>query len=160
MYILKKLLVILSICLLLFSFGGCECNRTSAINKQAQLDSPPALNILYQDKIIEAIKEAYSWTIDNNDGTICTMHADSSSIPPLTNNLTSLTVSPKSSLTLGFSNEPTNIAFTAWMDNKPIEQSVTDDKIVTSELKGSIIYEVIGTWEQGTVSYAFLVNVE
>jgi hypothetical protein len=159
MLFIKKLLIILSGYLLLFSPLGCN-NRDNTLNKQTQLGNPPALKILYQDKSIDAKRGTYSWTIDNNDGTKTTTNADSSAPPELVKDSTQLTVSPKSSLNLSFSDKPTDITINIWQDNKTIKQSIINDKVVTPELKGSVIYEVIGTWKQGTVSYAFLVNVD
>lgn len=160
MVLIKKSLIMFSICLLLFSLVGCESNGTSTLDKQTQLDRPPTLKALYQDRSIDAKRGTCSWTIDNNDGTETGIEADSCAPPELVKDSTPLTVSPKSSLTLSFSDKPIDITVNIWRDNKPIEQSIIDDNIVASESKGYIIYEVIGTWEQGTAYYAFLVNVD
>lgn len=46
-----------------------------------------------------------------------------------------------------------------WQGNKQVKQAVTDNKVVVPESSGSLIYEVIGEWEQGTVFYVFLVDI-
>ena len=160
MVLIKKSLIMFSICLLLFSLVGCESNGTSTLNKQMQLDSPPTLMVLYQDKSIDAKRGTYSWYADNNDGTGIGIEADSCAPPEMVKDSIPLTVSPTSSLTLSFSDKPTDITVNIWQDNQSIKQSIVDDKIVTPELKGSVIYEVIGTWGQGIAHYAFLVTVD
>lgn len=123
------------------------------------MKNPPTLKVLYQDKSIEAKRGAYSWTIDNNDGTKTTTNGDSAGPNELVKNSTLLIVPPKSTLTLDFSDKPETTIVNIWQDNKPIKQTITDNKLLIPELKGSIVYEVIATWKQGTVSYAFLVNI-
>lgn len=66
----------------------------------------------------------------------------------------------KSTLTLNFSDRPVYITVYIREDNKTLKQTVTDNKVVMSELKGSVIYIGIATWKQGTVWYAFLVNMD
>lgn len=152
----KKLFILFFICSLLFSLTACN----GPLDKQTQLNRPPSLKIFYRDKSIEAKTGTYSWDVDNNDGTVIGIENDSVAPPELVKNSTPLTVAPQSSLTLSFSDKPEDITVNVWQDNKPIEQSIIDDKIVTSGSKGPVIYEVIGTWEQGKVYYTFLVNVE
>lgn len=135
-------------------------NKTSVFNKKIELKNPPTLKVLYQDKNIEAKRGTYSWTIDNNDGTKATTLVDCSGPTELIKTMTPISVSPKSTLNLNFSDKPVNIIVNIWGDNKPIEQTIIDNNIITPELKGSVIYEVIATWEQGTVFYAFLVNID
>lgn len=149
---IKKLLSIFSLVFLLFSLIGCEGDK-------AELKSPPTLKVLYQDKSIDAVLGTYSWTINNNDGTATGIESDSAGPTELVKDATVLTVSPKSAITLNFSDKPKDIMVNIWQENKSIEQLVTDSKVITPELKGSVIYEAIATWEQGTAHYAFLVNV-
>lgn len=70
-----------------------------------------------------------------------------------------MTVPAKSTLTLSFSDKPTNINVNISSDNKAIKQKVIDGKIEVPELKGSFKYEVVANWRQATVTYRFLVNV-
>lgn len=145
----KKLFTIFFICSLLFSLAGCG----------SKADSPPSLKIIYRDKSIEAKTGTYSWDVDNGDGSFIGIEYDTVAPAELVKDSTPLTVPPGSSLTLSFSVKPEDIIVYAWQGNEPIKQSVTGDKIITPGSAGSIVYEVIGTWEQGTVRYAFLVNV-
>jgi hypothetical protein len=155
----KKLLTVFLLIFLLSSLVGCSDNKTGADNKKEELQSPPTLKVSYQDKSIQAVRGTYTWTTDNKDGTKKTINADTSGPTELVKNSTPLTVSPNSTITLNFSDKPEDITVNIWQENKPIKQIITDSKVTTPEFKDSVIYEVIATWDQGTVYYAFLVNV-
>ncbi len=169
MAVIKKWLLVLLICLLLFSLIGCENNKTSALDKEVQIDNPSALAVLfnpptlkvsYQDKSIDAKRGTYSWHIENDDGTRTGIEADAVAPPELVKNETPLSAPPKASLTLSFSDTPSDVTVDIWKDNEPIKQSLVGGKIVVPELNGTVVYEVTGKWEQGTVYYAFSVEVE
>jgi hypothetical protein len=159
MIYVKKLLAAFSLVFLLVSFVGCAVNNTGATSKKMELKVPPTLKVSYQDKGIEAVRGTYTWTVDNNDGTKATTNGDTAVLPELIKSSTPLIVPSKATLTLNFSDKPKSIILNIWQDNKPVQQAITDNKVITSELKGSVIYEVIAVWDQGTVYYAFLVNV-
>lgn len=158
MAIVKKSLIMFSICILLFSIAGCKSNST--LEQQTQLESPPELLILCENASIVAKTGTYSWTIDHGDGTGTGIEADSSAAPELVKDSIPLTVSPKSSLTLRFKNEPAAFTVNLWQGDQSIKQPIADNMIVVPETKGNAVYEVIGNWDQGTVYYAFLVNVD
>lgn len=95
MIFIKRLLVVFSIIVILFSHVGCEGKKVSIINKKTELKNAPTLKVLYQNKIIEAKQGTYSWTIDNNDGTQTTTNGDSPAPNELLKNSTPLIVPPK-----------------------------------------------------------------
>lgn len=66
---------------------------------------------------------------------------------------------PQYVLTLDFKDKPSDIKVNIWKNNKSIKQEISDNKIEVPETKGAVVYEVVVTWNQGTVRYAFLVNV-
>jgi hypothetical protein len=88
------------------------------------------------------------------------MEYDTVGPPELVKDSTPLTVPPGSTLTLSFSGNPEEITVDVWKDNEPVRITIIDGKIITPESEGLIVYEVTGTWEQGTAWYAFLVDVE
>lgn len=133
--------------------------QISNTNQQTFLNKPPVLKVLSQDKNINAITGTYSWTANNNDGTKTTVCADSANPTELVKESAPLTVSAKSMLTLCFNDKPSNIKVNIWKDNKSINQEISENKIEVPESKGTLIYEVIATWNKGTVSYVFLINV-
>jgi hypothetical protein len=146
------------ICLILFVFAGCE-KRSDSLNGNTQSSSPPTLTILYQDTSMDAVRGTYHWTYDNHDGTETTIEFDSSAPPELVKGASPLSVSPKSSLAFSFSDKPSDLSVSIWEENQSIQQAVVDNTIVTPELKGYAVYEITGTWVQGTVTYAFVVYV-
>jgi hypothetical protein len=94
------------------------------------------------------------------NGTKSTINADTSGPKELVKGSIPLVVPPKSVINLDFSDKPMSITVNIWQGNNIIKQAVTNNKIVVSESKGLIIYEVVGEWSQGTVCYAFLVQVD
>lgn len=159
MVFIKRFLVISSLSILLFSLIGCDGKKIGVANEKTELKNPPTLKVIYQDKSIEARRGTYTWTVDNNDGTNTTTNGDSPAPNELVKNSTPLIVPPKSNLTLDFTDKPENTIVNIWQDNKPIKQTITDNKLLMPGLKDSVVYEVIATWKQGTASYAFLVNI-
>jgi hypothetical protein len=156
---MKQITILLIAMLLGIFLVGCEYSEITTSNKQTFLDKPPILKVLSQDKNINASTGTYSWTTDNNDGTKTTIFADSASPPEVVKESTPLTVSSKSVLTLSFNDKPSNIKVNIWKNNNSINQEISDNKIEVPETKGAMVYEVVATWNQGTVRYAFLVNV-
>ena len=156
---MKKITISLIAMLLGAFLVGCKYSKITTVNKQTSLDKPPVLKVLYQDKSINAITGTYSWTTDNNDGTKTTTSADSPNPTELVKEATPLTVSSKSALTLGFNGKPSNINVNIWNNNESINQEISGNKIQAPETKGAVVYEVVAVWNQGTVRYAFLVNV-
>jgi len=148
----RRLLSVVLLGLLLFSLVGCG-------NEKVELVDPPILKVLYEDESIDAVQGTYSWTIDNKDGTKTSVESDSADPGQLVKNTSPLIVSPKSTITLNFSDKPKEVRVNIWGEEKVIEQEVTDNKVVIPNLKGLITYEVIATWEQGTVHYAFSVEI-
>lgn len=159
MVFIKRFLVIASLIVLLFSLIGCEGKKIGVANEKTELKEPPIIKVIYEDKNIEAIRGTFSWTIDNNDGTQTTTNGDSAAPNELVKNSTPLIMPPKSTLTLDFSDKPETMIVNIWQGNKPIKQTITDNKLLMPELKGSVVYGIVATWKQGTASYAFLVNI-
>ncbi len=109
----RNILYVFFIVLLLFSLVGCS--KTSI--QLDHLPKPPELNVLFQNQSIDAICGTYTWPI-NNDGTGSSIHADSGTPPELVKNSIPLSVSPKSLLTLKFSDiKPSSVYVNIWEDN-------------------------------------------
>lgn len=156
---------ILAICVLLllfsvlFSLAGSRGNKVSFFTKKTELKTQPSLKVMFQDKSIEAVRGSFSWTTDSWNGTKQTINACTSGPKELVIDSTPLSASPKSTITLNFSSKPDNITVNIWLDSQIIRQVAADNKLITPELKGPVIYEVVASWSQGTVCYAFLVDV-
>ncbi len=150
----KKLLTVVTVGFLVISLAGCSGNK-------AEVKSPPSLKVLYQDKSIEAARGTFSWSIKNKNGKIIsTINADTAGPAELVKGSAPLTAAPKSVLNLNFSDKPVNITVNIWQGTEIIKQTVIDNKVTIPESKASVIYEVVADWNDGTVCYAFLVNVD
>jgi hypothetical protein len=161
MRFIKKLLAVFSVGFLLISLVGCRDNRANFWGKKVEAESPPSLKVQYQDKSIGATRGSFSWATKNKNGKITSaVNADTVGPTELVKGSVPLTVSPKSSITLNFSDKPVNITVNIWQGSETIKQEVTDNKVITPESKGSMVYEVVADWDDGTACYAFLVNVD
>jgi hypothetical protein len=155
------LLFIFSLSLFLISLVGC-CRDigVSFFKERSEAKSQPSLKVEYKDNSIDGVRGPFSWTTVNRFGKKSTIYASTRDPKELVKGTTPLTVSPKSTITLNFSDKPENISVNIWQGNGIIKQEVTDSKVITPEIKGPVIYEVSTDWNQGTVCYAFLVIVD
>jgi hypothetical protein len=161
MRFIKKLLTVFSVGFLLISLVGCSGNRASFLGRRAEAESPPSLKVLYQDKSVDATRGSFSWATKNKNGKITSaINADTVGPTELVKGSIPLKVSPKSILNLNFSDKPLNITVNIWQGSETIKQEIADNKVITPESKGSVVYEVVADWDDGTACYAFLVNVD
>jgi hypothetical protein len=161
MRFIKKLVTVFSVGFLLILLVGCSGNRASFFGGKAEAESPPLLKVLYQDKSVKAIRGSFSWATKNKNGKIISaINADTVGPTELVKGSIPLTVSTKSILNLNFSDKPVNTTVNIWQGSEAIKQKVTDNKVITPESKGSVVYEVVADWDDGTACYAFLVNVD
>lgn len=101
-----------------------------------------------------------SWTTIDSSGDHVTVHSDSEGPVELVKDMVPLEVSPNSNFELYFSNQPDRVGVNIWEEDKEIEQEISDMQITSPEKEGLVVYEVIGEWEQGTVHYAFSIQVK
>ncbi|MDA8440823.1 MAG: hypothetical protein M0Z55_00385 [Peptococcaceae bacterium] len=142
------LLVCLSICYSLIACGVVTITT----------NEPPTLRVSHQGSEITADTGTYSWTVKKLLSGHTTF-ADSVNPAELVKKSAPLIVSPKSSLTLNFDRKPKTIEVSIWHKNNSEKQSLVNGKIEVPAAKGDFVYLVVGTFEQGTVSYAFKVTV-
>lgn len=155
-----KIFSMLFIVILVVMLGCSSTGIKTSSNTKSELKNTPTLKVSYQGKNIEAKRGTSSWAVENSDGTKTITNAGSSSPTELVKGSTPITVVPKATLTLDFSDKPNNTIVNIWRGNDSIEQEITDSKVTAPETAGVVIYEVIATWSQGTVTYAFSVKVE
>lgn len=128
-------------------------------NKQAQMEKPPTLKVHSNEKTLEAIRGTYSWTTQNADGTGTTTHVDCAGPNDMVKGSIPFVLPSSSTLLLTFENPPSQVlVYICSSDgNKKVE--VNGGRFKVPAIKGLYVYEVVATWQQGTCSYAFLVNV-
>lgn len=122
------------------------------------LQTPPNLTVSVGEEIIRTVRGTYSWSYNNGDGTSTGIQADSGAPPNLVENQNLVDVTPNKEVRLNFDTEPTDYQVRVWDTDNNIKG--TYDEVVISEYNGKVIYEDLAQWEQGTVSYAFSLNVK
>ncbi len=145
----RILIIVLSIALLLVA--GCT-------NLSTEILKPPNLVISVDGKTIHLAVGTYSWSRENSDGTSTAIHADSDAPPGLVKDQEPVIVTSSSEMTFDFEIPPTEYEIRTWDEDYNV--TGTYDKLDLSEHEGTIIFEVLAHWEQGTASYAFLLRVK
>lgn len=128
------------------------CNKTTEI-------SVPDLKISTNSFEILVIKGGYEWS--NNVGLFRqeTVNADSATPEQIAETMDGNKVKAQSELILDFSEKPNNVNVIAWGESKDNTYTFTNEKIIVPTEKGIYIYEIIGEWNQGHVSYIIKVIV-
>lgn len=138
------------------SLFGCS----NEVRNRSEVSSPPTLKVSYDNKSIDAKMGTSSWTITNSDGSKTTTDTDTAGPVELVKDMRPLKAPPESTIKLDFSHEPKEVIANIWEGDSQLEQSLNDMEIITPGVEGLVIYEVIGSWEQGTVHYAFIIDVD
>lgn len=126
-------------------------------SKNEEVPEPPELIVVAGDESAETVIGTYSWSIDNEDGTMTAIEADSAPPPELVRNTTAIEVTGETSIELNFEIDPASYTVKIWEeDNTVISES--EEVLLTGE--GRVIYEVLANWQEGTVSYAFTLDIE
>lgn len=149
-------------------FAGCADNDEGALDNELgseeaqagvseELPEPPGLRVLAGDEEIEVVRGAYSWSVDNKDGTITAIEADTAAPPDLVRTLSPVTVSSDETVELDFETEPDTYTVRIWEEDYKVS-SERDDVLLSVE--GVVIYEVLANWSQGTSTYVFTLEIE
>jgi hypothetical protein len=120
--------------------------------------TPPNLTISVDDTTFGTVLGSYSWSYSNSDGTSTGIHADSAVPPFLVQGEQGVNVNPNTEIELNFPKMPIDYQVRIWSEDNNV--IATNKEVVFPDQKGRVIYEVLATWEQGTVSYGFVLNIE
>ncbi|GAB2490685.1 hypothetical protein GCM10008929_13510 [Alkalibacterium psychrotolerans] len=148
-------------------FTGCMDNDEGVlegelVSEEAQagdtkeLPEPPSLKVLVGDEAIDVIRGTYSWSVNNEDGTITAIEADTAPPPDLVRAMTPIAVISDSVVELEFEVEPDRYSVRTWEEDYTVSSS-RDDVLLTRD--GRVIYEVRASWAQGTATYAFVLDI-
>ncbi|MEC6748219.1 hypothetical protein VXN63_06655 [Marinilactibacillus sp. XAAS-LB27] len=113
---------------------------------------PPELTIHAGDAVIEPILGTYSWSIENGQG----IEADSDSPPELVKLSQPTSIDARTPLELDFEEQPTHYSIKIWKEDGTVE-SVRDGDI--SSIEGEFVFEILAQWDEGSASYAFLLDL-
>lgn len=118
---------------------------------------PPSLIIHVGEETLNPVLGTYSWSIENDDGTVNGTEADSDAPPELVRTSEPMQVTEDTTIELDFEEQPDSYSIRIWDEDNNIIS--TSDKVDLSS-EGEVIYEVLTHWEQGTASYAFSLIIE
>jgi hypothetical protein len=120
---------------------------------------PPLPTITVEDKKVEVAQGSYCW-----DGLLNSVCADTSSPPEIIKNqdLKPVVVSPQSKMKIEFKNESqeNTLNVNQWLTNDKTENvPINDNVILLPKEKGIYVYDVSASWDKGSSSYAFVIEV-
>lgn len=162
---MKRLVILLAMCLLIVFAVGCSEGRADEV-----LKGPPELKVSVGDRSINPSCGSPEWTVYDEEGNVT-----SGNIAERVHTLTSYKLGDVDLITteteakLIFVVEPDRINVTCWTEENigqefPISEKcvLTDDKLTLN--KGSYVYQIEAGWEQplyeGTAYYSFYITVE
>ncbi len=146
-----KFIFLMVLLLALLYVSGCT-------NSSTQILKPPNLVITVDGNTIHPAVGTYSWSVKNNDGTSTSIHEDSDAPPGLVKDQEPFIVTSSSEITFDFEIPPTKYEIRTWDEDNNV--TGTYENVNLSEHEGTVIFEVLAHWEQGTASYAFLLHVK
>ncbi|OLS33375.1 hypothetical protein [Bacillus sp. MRMR6] len=121
--------------------------------------SPPKTNITVDEKKLEVARGSYCW-----DGLFNSICADTISPPMLIEHheIKPVIVLPESKLKIEFEKEPNanTLGVNRWLNDNEVEGvSLSNNVLIAPKEKGVYIYDVHASWEKGSSSYAFVIEV-
>ncbi|WP_456276411.1 hypothetical protein [Bacillus sp. AK128] len=123
--------------------------------------NPPEPTITAEGERVEVVQGSYCW-----DGLLSSICADTSSPPELVKDqgLKPVVVSPESKIKIEFKKEPNenSLGVSNWTsDNEIDEVSLRSNNVLRApKEKGIYVYDVHASWEKGSSSFAFVIEVQ
>lgn len=119
----------------------------------------PILTVEYKGENIDVVTGTYNW--DFGSEAVC---SDSPDPLDISKNMSGEIVVGGEYLELFFDNDPEEFDIKLWKENKIIEYSVAFNgsryQIESPKEKGVHVFEVVGKWNRGTVTYVIKILVE
>jgi len=121
---------------------------------------PPTPSITVEEKKVESVQGSYCW-----EALLRGVCADMISPPELIEfqELKPVVVSPQSRLKIEFKKEPkeNTLIVNRWLTNGEIENvPISDNVVLLPNEKGIYVYDVSARWDNGSSSYAFVIEVK
>lgn len=122
------------------------------------ITEPPSLTIAIGEQTIRTVTGSYSWSYysEATEETIAT-EQDTAPPPELVGDGEVTMVHSDAEVELLFDYPPNDYTVNIWDQEQVIDSF---DKVELTEYGGDVIYEIQANWEQGTVSYAFVLLIE
>jgi len=140
---MKKYLIVLTAVFLILT----ACSQ--------EVIEPPELIIDYGDGQIKAVTGTYGWTENSKS-----VQADSDTPPNIVDfQEDELVLSQEDTLNLVFKKTPNDVEVNIWKNDEVLKQELKDNKFTVPKEVGNVVYEVVVDYDQGTVHYAFQVEI-
>lgn len=139
---------------------------------------PPELSVTYRqpEAVVTAscMRGGYEWSYTDENGETVSTVADSTHVL-MWEDIPWLQIAEETEMTMAFTYEPDQVAVVCWKKNQQMEVKRTDgDSITKGETvrvdetedgfvftaKPDYIYQITGTWSEGTVEYGFGTTTE
>lgn len=122
--------------------------------------TPPSPTITVDEKELDVARGSYCW-----EGLFNATCADTIPPPELIQHhkIEPVIVSSESELKIEFEKEPNEntVGVTRWLSNNEVEGvSLNNNVLIVPKEKGIYIYDVHASWDKGSSSYAFIIEVK
>ncbi|MCC5894085.1 MAG: hypothetical protein JJU16_01355 [Alkalibacterium sp.] len=136
-----------------------EGNNNEEVDQPSkeQLLEPPGLSIQVGDETVNPVPGTYSWSVENEDGTITATEVDIAPPPELVRTIDAMEVTEDTPIELNFEAEPDRYSVRILNEQNNVT-SESDEVDLSGE--GKVIYEVMAHWDQGTATYAFSLIID
>ncbi|MGM9943667.1 MAG: hypothetical protein ACI33M_01915 [Lysinibacillus sp.] len=122
-------------------------------------ESPPTLTITIGEHIIQTALGLHSWSyIDRKTGEQTGIEAQSLSPTEIVNLENAKLVDLNKPINLNFEHEPDRYDIRIWSSDNKVSATYKDLSDIKE--KGKIVCEILATWQQGTASYAFALDIQ
>ncbi|GGF13847.1 hypothetical protein GCM10010954_10760 [Halobacillus andaensis] len=133
-----------------FLLAGCSSN---------QMDEPPAGKVQVNDQKVDLESGAYQW----ERGTLFskeTVTTDSASPTEMAEAMDKEKVQAEAEAEISFSEQAEDIQVYLWENEQEMEHISEEGTWTLPSESGEYVYEVLGQWPQGEVSYTMVVQVD
>lgn len=139
---------------------------------------PPELSVTYRqpEAVVTAscMRGGYEWSYTDENGETVSTTADSAQVL-MWEDIPWLQITEETEMTMAFGYEPDQVAVVCWEKNQRMEAKRTDGESITKgeavrvdeseegfvfTAKPDCIYQITGTWAEGTVEYGFGTTTE
>ncbi len=151
---MRKLIYILS-GLFLFTLTGCGYIMKGSPGEI----EVPSLKVVHDNESISVEKGGYQWTKNLGLFQKQSVIADSASPDQISETMEGDEVPPQSELKLNFSEKPNKVTVADWSISKDSAHTFKDNTLILPKENGTYIYEIIGYWDEGQVSYTIKIIV-
>ncbi len=111
------------------------------------------MKISSDNENIKVEKGTHKWTVKEGYFSSKTIVKDTDSVEKIAASMEGNHILPKTKLNLLFSKEPNNVEVIPWGGLKSEDYEFTGKEIVVPDKEGIYVFEILGEWKQGKVSY-------